>query len=203
MTPNDNSCDSLSPVLVALMKGAVYQEGDAQLWNGLLNVQARVREHVAVLGLQLVLDEREGYAYLRQQPSSDSGTALPHLVARRQLGYGVSLLLALLRKKLAESEASGAGHRLVLRRAEIFDLVRLFLPEGTNEARLMDKLDADLTRIIELGFLRKLRGGDEYEVRRILKAFVDAQWLDTFQQKLADYRAHLLAHLNDVTGATQ
>jgi hypothetical protein len=67
----------------------------------------------------------------------------------------------------------------------------------------MDKLEADLARVIELGFLRKLRSDDAYEVRRILKAFVDAQWLDTFQQKLADYRAHLLAHLNEVTGATQ
>jgi hypothetical protein len=209
MTPNNtprpaDSCDSLSLVLVALMKGVVYQEGDVSLWHGLLNVQARVREHVAVLGLQLVLDETEGYAYLRQQPSSEGGAALPHLVARRQLGYGVSLLLALLRKKLAEAEATTGGHRLVLRREEILDLVRLFLPEGTNEARMMDKLDADLARVIELGFLRKLRGGDDaYEVRRILKAFVDAQWLDTFQQKLADYRAHLLAHLTEVNGATQ
>ena len=40
------------------------------------------------------------------------------------------------------------------------------------------------------------------EVRRILKAFVDAQWLDTFQQRLADYRAHLKAELTDENGAT-
>ena len=53
------------------------------------------------------------------------------------------------------------------------------------------------------GILRKLRGGDDaFEVRRILKAFVDAQWLDTFQQRLADYRAHLKAELTDENGAT-
>lgn len=207
MTPNAprpaDSRDSLSLVLVALMKGVVYQEGDASLWHGLLNLQARVREHVTVLGLQLVLDESEGYAYLRQQPTAEGGAALPHLVARRQLGYGVSLLLVLLRKKLAESEATAGGPRLVLRREELLDLVRLFLPEGTNEARMVDRLDADIARVIELGFLRKLRGGDDaYEVRRILKAFVDAQWLDAFQQKLADYRAHLRAHLTEENGAT-
>lgn len=207
MTPNPPRSsevrDFLSPVLVALMKGVVYQESDSVLWQGLLNVQARVREHVAVLGLRLMLDEREGYAYLRQQPATEGGAEVPHLVARRQLGYGVSLLLALLRKKLAETEATAGGGRLVLRREDIFDLVRLFLPEGTNEARMMDRLDADLAKVVELGFLRKLRGGDEaYEVRRILKAFVDAQWLDTFQQKLADYRAHLHADLADETGVT-
>jgi hypothetical protein len=207
MTPNaprpSEACDSLSLVLVALMKGVVYQEGDITLWHALLNQQGRVREHVAVLGLQLVLDEPEGYAYLRQQPTAEGGAELPHLVPRRQLGYGVSLLLALLRKKLAETEATAGGGRLVLRREDILDLVRLFLPEGTNEARMMDRLDADIARVMELGFLRKLRGGEEaYEVRRILKAFVDAQWLDAFQQKLADYRAHLRADLPDENGAT-
>ncbi|MCP3137096.1 DUF4194 domain-containing protein [Pyxidicoccus xibeiensis] len=190
-------------MLVALMKGVVYQEGDAALWQGLLNVHERVREHVAVLGLRLVLDEAEGYAYLRQQPSAEGGAELPHLVPRRQLGYGVSLLLALLRKKLAESEATAGGGRLVLRREEIIDLVRLFLPDGTNEARMMDRVDADLAKVMELGFLRKLRGGDDaFEVRRILKAFVDAQWLDTFQQRLADYRAHLRGELTEENGAT-
>jgi hypothetical protein len=30
-----------------------------------------------------------------------------------------------------------------------------------------------------------------YEVRRILKAFVDAQWLAEFDTRLAAYQAHL------------
>jgi hypothetical protein len=46
--------------------------------------------------------------------------------------------------------------------------------------------------VVELGFLRALRESeDTFEVRRILKAFVDAQWLDTFEKRLADYRAQL------------
>jgi hypothetical protein len=40
--------------------------------------------------------------------------------------------------------------------------------------------------------LRKLRGSeDRFEVRRILKSFVDAQWLGEFDRRLADYRAHI------------
>jgi hypothetical protein len=35
-----------------------------------------------------------------------------------------------------------------------------------------------------------LRGSeDRFEVRRILKSFVDAQWLDEFERRLADYKA--------------
>jgi hypothetical protein len=45
--------------------------------------------------------------------------------------------------------------------------------------------------VVELGFLRRLRGQEgQFEVRRILKAFVDAQWLAELDQRLADYRAH-------------
>jgi len=183
---------SLSQVLVSLMKGVLYQESDLGLWQGLLHLQGQVRDHVTVLGLQLMLDEAEGYAYLRQRPAAEGEPELPRLVPRRQLSYGVSLLLALLSKKLAEADSTGGGSRLVLRRDDILDMVRLFLPDGTNEARLVDRLDADIARVVELGFLRRLRDSDEaFEVRRILKAFVDAQWLGTFEQKLADYRAHL------------
>src|SRR5690606_26222711 len=123
--------------------------------------------------------------------------ALPRLVQRRQLGFSVSLLLALLRKKLVEHDSGGQDARLILSRDEIVDLVRVFLPSDTNEARIVDRLDADLNRVADLGFLRKLRGQqDQFEVRRILKAFVDAQWLSELNDRLAEYRAHLAGEAN-------
>ncbi len=118
-----------------------------------------------------------------------STARLPRLVARRPLSFPVSLLLALLRKKLAEFDASGGDTRLVLARDEVAELMRVFLPEGSNEARLIDQIDAHLGKVIELGFLRRLKVGPGQptmvEVRRILKAFVDAQWLAEFDQRLA------------------
>jgi hypothetical protein len=42
-----------------------------------------------------------------------------------------------------------------------------------------------------MGFLRHLRGSeDRYEVGRILTSFVDAQWLQDFEARLAGYRSH-------------
>ncbi|TXL78770.1 DUF4194 domain-containing protein [Vineibacter terrae] len=188
---------ALSPVLIALMKGVTYQENDPQLWQSLLGLQARVREYVGVLGLELILDEAEGYAYLRQRPASDDASALPRLVSRRPLAFPVSLLLALLRKKLAEFDASSGDTRLILGREEIVDLVRLFMPDTANEARLADRIDIHINRIVEIGFLRPLRGrNDQLEVRRILKAFVDAQWLGELERRLADYRAHVAGGVN-------
>lgn len=198
---NAAATNDLSALVILLLKGVIYQEADAGLWNALLNLQARVRDYVAVLGLELMLDEAEGYAFLRsrQESEDDAAPKLPRLVARRPLSFPVSLLLALLRKKLAEFDASGGDTRLVLTRDEIVELIRVFLPESSNEARLIDQIETHLNKIVELGFLRRLKdsaanqGGQAavFEVRRILKAFVDAQWLADFDARLATYQAQL------------
>jgi hypothetical protein len=195
---NTAATNDLSALVILLLKSVIYQETDPALWNALLKLQARVRDYVAVLGLELVFDEAEGYAFLRSRPESedDAATKLPRLVARRPLSFPVSLLLALLRKKLAESDAGGGDTRLVLSRDDVVELVRVFLPESSNEAKLIDQIETHLNKIVELGFLRKLKPGAAnqpamFEVRRILKAFVDAQWLADFDMRLAAYQSQL------------
>ena len=190
--------DALSKIVVMLMKGVLYQETDPELWQHLLNLQARVRDYVAVMGLSLMLDEAEGYAWLQTREPGEDEQPPPRLVARRQLSYPVSLMVALLRRKLAESDAGGGDPRLILSRDDILEMVRTFLPAGTNEARLVDQIDAHLNKIVDLGFVRRLRGQPHLiEIRRILKAFVDAQWLNEFDARLKAYRGHL-AGVNSV-----
>lgn len=196
-TPTDT--DSLSAIAIPLLKGVLYRDDDGPLWQTLLKLQARLRDYVAVLGLELHLDEAEGYAFLRARPDDDSTAALPRLIARRPLTFPVSLLLALLRRKLAEFDAGGEHTRLVLARDDIVELIRIFLPDHSNEARLIDQIDSHINKVVELGFLRRLKEnpavdgekGSNFEVRRILKAFVDAQWLAEFEARLAGYRAAL------------
>ena len=181
--------NALSIAVVSLMKGIADRENDPVLWQSLSGIQARVRDYVAGLGLDLVLDEAEGYAYLRQRPAEEG--ELPRLVPRRQLGYQVSLMLALLRKKLAEFDATSGEPRLILGRNDIVELMRLFFADTANQVRMSDRINADINRVVDMGFLRRLRGADDkFEVRRILKAFVDAQWLADFDQRLAAYRSH-------------
>src|SRR5690606_11094180 len=158
----------LSAVLITLFKGVLYHDQRPELWQALLQLQAKVRDHAAMFGLELVLDEAEGYAYLRQRPADD-GEEVPRPVQRRQLGFAVSLLLALLRNKLAEHNAARGHPRLILSRAQIVDLVQLVLPSGSDEAKLVYRIDADINRVVELGFLRQpRRQEDQFEVRRIL-----------------------------------
>jgi len=183
---------AISPLLIALFKGVLYQDRSPELWQGLIKLQAPVRDYIGVLGLELIFDEAEGYAYLRQRLPVEGETEQPRLVTRRQLSYPVSLLLVLLRKKLAEHDASGAEPRLILHREQLIDIMRVFLPDTANEAKLMDRIDAHINKVVELGFLRRLRGQDaQFEIRRILKAFVDAQWLAGFENKLKEYGEHI------------
>ena len=187
--------NELSSVVVPLLKGVLYREDNPGLWDALVHLQASVRDYVAILGLELMFDEAEGYAFLRSRQSEDEDgqSAIPRLVARRQLSYPVSLLLALLRKKLAEFDAGGGDTRLILSRDEVVELIRIFLPAGSNEVKLIDQVDGTLNKIAEMGFIRRLRGqGQMIEVRRIIKAFVDAQWLADFDERLAEYRQQLV-----------
>ncbi len=190
----DSDNNDLSSVVVPLLKGVIYQEVAPALWNALMGLQARVRDYVSVLGLDLVLDEAEGYAFLRSRITGEDEpeSSIPRLVVRRQLSFPVSLLLALLRKKLAEFDAGGGDTRLLLSRDEVLELLRVFLPAGSNEAKLTDQVDTHLNKIVDLGFVRRLKqqSGQEqmFEVRRILKAFIDAQWLAEFEERLAAYR---------------
>lgn len=191
--------DGLPVVAVTLLKGPIFRARKPDLWGQLDLLQAQVRDHVAVLGLELEIDEAEGYAYLRSAPENESNpTGIPRLMARRPLTFEVSLLLALLRKRLAELDgADGAETRLILSKDEIVEMMRLFGPDTTNEAKLHDQIERHLNRAIDLGFVRKLdkrATADQpvrYEVQRILKAFVDGQWLADFDKRLADYRRRL------------
>ena len=67
--------------------------------------------------------------------------------------------------------------------------------------RLIDQVDGHINKIVELGFLRRLKAaaGTEtvFEVRRILKAFVDAQWLTEFDGRLAAYQKRLSGERGD------
>ena len=63
----------LPSAVIPLMKGVVYRDTHERAWKQLLQLQPHVRDYVEVLGLQVVIDEAEGYAFLRQRPADEGG----------------------------------------------------------------------------------------------------------------------------------
>lgn len=179
---------AVGAAIIRLMRGVIYRETDEDTWTAIQHQGAQIRDHFATIGVDVVVDDTEGYAYLRSAPDDEEDQSLPRLVMRRTLTYNVSLLLVLLRKRLVEFETSGSEGKLVLNREQIVTMLRLFLADSNNEARVIDTVDTTIRRTGDLGFLRQLRGQpDHWEVRRILKAYVDAQTMSDFAAKLADY----------------
>lgn len=183
MTPEERA---IATSAIRLMQGVVYQESDD--WADLLRHRGAVRDHFAVVGLDVVIDDDEGYAYLRTAETPDGDEPLPRVIRRRALTYTDSLLLVLLRKRLVEFESAGDQGQLVLSHEEIVEMLQLFLARSTDEARVLKQVDTSINRLVTMGFLRQLRGRkDTWEVRRILKAYVDAETLSDFSAKLAEY----------------
>ena len=186
----------LGPVVVKLMQGVVYRDQHEAVWRDLMTLQVQVIDYLRVIGLALEVDEAEGFAYLCQENLDESeDNILPKLVQRRPLSYPVSLLCVLLRKKLIEADAGGSDIRVVLSKDQITEMMRVFLPDQANEAKLIDKIGTHINKVVELGFLRKhQKETNVYEVRRIIKALVDADWLSEVDEKLRAYHEYALNH---------
>jgi Domain of unknown function (DUF4194) len=184
----------LSPVLIHLLKGILFRTQHPALWEDLLETQIHAKAYLSVLGLDLEIDENEGYAWLTQQTLDEEGKEnnLPRLVTRRPLSYPISLLCVLLRKKVIESDASGEQTRVIVSRQELQNAMLVFMPEKSNEAQINEQINTYINKVIELGFLRKLKtDGEQLEIQRIIVAFVDADWTATLNEKLAIYQDYV------------
>lgn len=171
-------------VKTALLREPLYIE-DGELWDTLLREQAEVADYFRMLGLELVLDAGEGFAFLRQiEPAGDE--RVPRLIRRQKLSYQATLLLVCLRDELNRFDAQTADQtRLVRSRRELHELAGGFLRESNNEVRDLKALDNAVENLRSLGFLKPLSGdGDRFEVRRIIKARFGAGELEAVKEKL-------------------
>jgi len=182
-----------SHILVALLKGIVYSHNE-KVWDELLKPEneSDVKKYFADINLELIIDKSEGYAYLKQRQSEDEEEGAPKLIERRQLNFHVSLLCLLLRKHLIENDREGESTKAILTREEIIQLVKPFYKETTNEANQQKQIEAAMKRVIDEGFLRKMKTEDEqYEINRIIKAFVNADVVKYSLEKLQTYANQL------------
>ena len=175
-----------SHVLARLLLQPLYRE-DGELWNVLRAQRDAIGHYFRQIGQELVVDEAEGYAFLRQI-ESDANEAIPRIGRRQSLGYTATLLLVCLREELARFDSSpDDSTRLVRTRQELRELVRQFLRETNNQVRDIRTIDTAIRRLEELGFLRVFGAleSEQYEVMRILKARFGPAELETVKERLA------------------
>lgn len=178
---------------VRLLQGVVYSE-DEKAWAPLLSHQTRLANYFARLGLTLVIDEPNGFAYLRQLVDDDSRPPgyekLPVLIPRKSLGYPLTILCVLLREHLRRFEDEELhDERCVVETAALFDDWRGFQKLSNDEVKQQKEFAALLRKAEDdLGFIKKYADEPEsWEVRRIIKARLPAQELENLLAQLKSY----------------
>lgn len=172
--------------LIALLKGIVY-DSQKETWENLVEHEGDVKKYFSPIGLELYLDKSEGHAFLKQK-ELDPDAEIPRLIERRQISFLLTLTCLTLRKFLLENDAAGASTRAIITKQQIIDRIKPFLFDTTDEAKQVAKIETQITRVMEEGFLRPLENEvNTFEVRRIIKAFIDADKVEEFLAKLKLY----------------
>lgn len=173
---------------VRLLQGVVYSD-DANTWDIVLRSRSALEAYFSRLALVLIIDEPEGYAFLRQWNDSEYPAGyedVPRLVRRSSLGYGPTLLCVLLRDELRRFEDDDLhNERCVIETAALFDQWRVFFPAGQDEVRQLKEFSGILRKVEELGFIRRFAESPEaWEIRRILKARLPVAELESLKEQL-------------------
>lgn len=174
-------------VLARLLLQPIYRE-DTALWEPLRAERDAVAHYFRQIGQELVIDESEGYAFLRQVEAA-AGETVPRIGRRQPLSYAATLLLVCLRGEMLRFDAApGDSTRLVFTKSELRELAAQFLRESNNQVRDLGSLDAAIRRLEELGFLRPLGSPEAqtFEVMRILKARLGAAELEEVKHRFAN-----------------
>ena len=173
-----------------LIKGLFYKSDNENAWLELIeSSRGVISEYFSTIGLRLEIDEVEGYAYLKTAEVLEDEEPLPKLINSRELSYKVSLLCVLLRKKIVDFEMQNESSRAVISKEDIIANITLFLPQKFNEVKLYKEVETTIKKVEDLGFLKRLKSVENsYEIKSSIKAFVDAQWLSEFTQRLEEYK---------------
>jgi hypothetical protein len=182
-----------APVVLKLLQNPLFSDESAA-WNLLLTNLTPVQEYFARIGLEVLVNEEDGFAYLHQPAIEDEegqAIVLPRLTRRDRLTYHTTLLCVILREWLDQFESTrlDAG-KCTITDDQLREQLIPFLPARTDERAMLRRMDSAILRLIELGFLKRMPNTEKpayYEVRRILKAKIDAEKLAEIKEKLANY----------------
>jgi len=180
MNPTENQFREAAFVKTRLFRDPMYRADDVELWAVLRSHLDEVRGFFRQVGQEVVFDEGEGYAFIRQiEPQGEE--RVPRLVQKRPLNYETTLLLVFLREELDRFESSGTDStRLVRSREQLRSLVAPYLRETTDRARDRDKLDEAINRLVNLEI-------EEFQVMRIVKARFGPGELESVKERLIRY----------------
>ena len=195
----DRDTDALMPhaarrVLVYLMRqGVILAAENLKLFDLLCRYEAEIRRHLAEVYIQLVLDAKQGVAYIinlksiqdEQEDENQPLDDFPVLIRKRTLTVYDTLILLILRKYYQERETAGE-QKIIIDVERIQSSLIPFIPLTNHDSKDRKKLNAALEKFIEKKVLTGLRGEEgRYEITPIIRYVVNAEFL---QSLLSEYQ---------------
>jgi hypothetical protein len=162
-------------VAVKLLQGAVFED-QKEIWDEMIKYQVEIAQYFEKIALDLIIDKRDGYAFLKQIEIDDKGNTIG-LVRRMPLSYELTLVCVSLREWLDEFDANDTESRNLYITPKLFrERLEMFFKEKANEVKFIKELNRFLAETEKLGFIKMVNENvldhdeNQYEVRRIIKA---------------------------------
>lgn len=174
-------------VISRLLGGEIYETD--RIWSDLLEYQIPVSDYFARIGIEVIVDRRDGFAFLRQLELDEQGRTVG-LIKRNPLSYEVTLLLVLLREMLENYELQDTtSPACFVSHQQIRDELELYFRDTSNKVKLLRQLDRYIKQIQELGFLKEVGNASQthekqYEIRRIIKAKITSDVLEDIRRTM-------------------
>lgn len=159
---------------VQLLQGPVF-EHEAERWRRVVQNRLEIDGYFRQIGLRLMIDSVEGYAYL-EQVAEDELRELPRIMRRRQLSLGATVYGLFLRQELDRAIKDDPAVTRVRRSLkQIRELVTEFFPPTNNDTADRRLAVGHLSDLAELGFVHRVADAgegneSEYELTRLLRA---------------------------------
>lgn len=179
-----------SKIIIKLLKGTINSSDS--VWDEMIFHKNTIQKYVNVIGLEFIIKDLDGYAYLRQFQIDEDDNSLG-LVSRKQVGFETSVLLVILRQLIEDFENDPTdfrGSEKYIDKEELIEQIELFLPEEYDTIGYLKKLDHYITRVEDLGYIKELSDDDttiRYKIHRIIKERVNIDTLESFKKKLEEY----------------
>lgn len=174
---------------VKLLQGIVYHDDPGEGWEAILAGVTPLSDYFARIGLLLVVNEEDGFAYLRQiEPATlpPDYPAIPKLFRSISLTFEASLLCVLLRDELRRFEEEiHRDSRCVVLQSTLLELWQALVPGEADPVRANRNLGGQLRKLEELKFVRRFEQEPaSWEVRKILKARLPLEALERLRSEL-------------------
>lgn len=180
-------------VIIKLLQGPVYAD-DKNIWRELQAWSSAIQEYFGKIGMKLEIVEQDGFALVKQPEAGENDeTPLPRLMRKQSLTYEATLLAVILREGLEEFDIKSDGTKFYLTQKEIKERIELFYKEQPNKSKLWKDLSKPINSLLTIGILKLNRedaankDNNQYEIKRIIKAFISNDKLEEIKNKLSNY----------------